>query len=117
MPSIDPMTSLAKQLNVALRSRFGDAMTGYVVRELQEGDDPWMRAAFLIYEYWEIDFLYDRGSFGFSIPFRNAEVSVIQGPREGQTIADLDAILDELDGKVRSRIPDKYLEEWDRTHP
>ena len=113
MPSVDSMTSLAKQLNVALRSRFGDAMTGYVVRELQEGDHAWMRAAFLIYEYWEIDFLYDRGAFGFSIPFRNSEVSVIQGPREGQTIADLGAILDELDRKVRFRIPNKYLDEWE----
>ena len=32
---------------------------------------------------------------------------------EGQTIADLDAILDELDRKVRFRIPDKYLDEWE----
>jgi len=116
MPSADSVTSLAKELHVALRSRFGDAMSGYVVRDLQEGDHAWMRAAFLLYEYWELDFLYDRGAFGFSIPFRNAEVSVLQGPREGQTIADLDAILDELDRKVRSRIPDKYLDEWDSSH-
>ena len=116
MTSVDSMTSLAKELHVALRSRFGHAMSGFVVRELREGDHAWMRAAFLLYEYWELDFLYDRGAFGFSIPFRNSEVSVIQGPREGQTIADLGAILDELDRKVRSRIPDKYLDEWDSSH-
>jgi len=107
------MTSLAKALHAALRARFGRGVAGYVVRELDDGEHAGMRASFVLYEYWEIDFVYDRGAFGFSIPFRNSDVPVMRGPQAGQSIEDLDGILAELQEKVLSRIPDKYLQTWE----
>ncbi|WP_345800703.1 hypothetical protein AAIB33_14675 [Microbacterium sp. AZCO] len=112
MPFADSATDLAMQLDRALRRVFPAAASGYLVRELRDDDHPWVRASFVLYEYWEIDFVYDRGAFGFSIPFRNVDVPVVRGPNEGQTIADLDEILEELGARVRLRIPDKYLAEW-----
>ncbi|MEZ3161990.1 hypothetical protein AB1K54_15855 [Microbacterium sp. BWT-B31] len=112
MPSDEPMLTLARRLNGTLRARFGRAVSGFTIRERREGEHAVLQASFALYEYWIISFGYDRGMFGFGVPLGDTFVPVLD-PDSGQSIDDLDRILDELDRKVRLRIPDKYLEAWD----
>lgn len=109
MPNDESMSDLARLLDASLRRVFGGEQSALVFRELQEGDHSWMQASFVLYEYWEILFTYDRGAFGFSIPFRFSGPAVLDGPTDVFTLDDLDSLLHEVGSRVRLRIPDKYL--------
>lgn len=109
MPDNESMSDLARSLDASLRRVFDGEQRALIFRELQEGDHAWMRASFVLYDYWEIQFVYDRGAFGFSIPFRHSAAAILGGPTDAFTLDDLDALLYELGNRARLRIPDKYL--------
>lgn len=57
-------------------------------------------------------FNYDRGFFGFAIPFGDLGVSVLSGADVPRALDDLPALAAELDRRMRLRIPDKYLDSY-----
>lgn len=89
---------------------FPGAVTGFRIQEVHEGDHPWLTFGFEIYEFMHITFTYDRGSFGFSVEYGEYGLPLAGSRELGISIEDLDAIMLELDKRVRLRIPDKYLE-------
>ena len=105
----EQMAQLARRFNNALREVFGPEQDALIFREVHEGDRPALQASFVLYEYWQIDFGYEDGIFGFEIPFRSSSAAVLLGPTDNWTLDDLDGLLRELDRRIRLRIPDKYL--------
>ena len=109
VPDLGPMGRLAAEVSRALTAVFEKDQEGLIFRELVEGERPSLRATFVLYDFWEIDFSSERGIFGFGIPFRDSSVSLLLGPTDTLRLDDLERLFHELDERVRLRIPDKYL--------
>jgi len=63
----------------------------------------------VLYEFWEVEFIFEQGVFGFGIPFRDTSASLLVGPTDTLRLDDLKGLFREVDERVRLRIPDKYL--------
>jgi len=103
------MEDFARKFNRALRGIFGKEQSLLIFDETSEGPRAALRASFILYEYWQMLFVYEEGIFGFEIPFRSSSAVVLLGPTAEWSLDDLDGLLRELDRRVRLRIPDKYL--------
>lgn len=106
---LGPMGSLAAEFSRALTAVFGKDQEGLIFREVVEGERPSLRATFVLYDFWEIEFSSERGIFGFGIPFRDSSVALLLGPTATLRLDDLECLFRELDERVRLRIPNKYL--------
>jgi len=109
MSDPEAMQSLAAEFDRALRAVFGEGHGGLIFRELVEGERPSLRATFVLYEFWEVEFFFEQGVFGFGIPFRDTSASLLVGPTDTLRLDDLTGLFREVNERVRLRIPDKYL--------
>lgn len=111
LPDHNSMEELMRALRDVLVDRLGEGVSAFRVQEMTEGDRPWLAVRFILYDYWVVIFTYDRGSFGFGIDHGGVAVRLL-GSRElpAKALQDLPSVVDELDERVRLRIPDKYLD-------
>jgi len=105
----ESMSEYVKIFSRSVRNVFGEDQDSLIFREVRDAPRPALQASFVLYEYWQIEFGYEDGAFGFEIPFRTSSTAVLLGPTEEWTLNDLEGVLREVDRRVRLRIPDKYL--------
>ncbi len=84
------------------------------MRDVSGGSHPRVTYCFEMYDYWVVVFTFDRGLFGFSIEQGRRSVGVLESGQADLSLDDIPAIVRELDSRVRLRIPDKYLEWYER---
>lgn len=115
MVNLLDMEKLMRALRDALRDHFGEAVSGFRVQEMIEGDRPWLAVRFVLYDFWVVQFTYDRGLFGFGIDQGGVGVGLLGSDElPARALDDLPTLVDVLDERVRLRIPDKYLD-WFQT--
>ncbi|MGL4382219.1 MAG: hypothetical protein ACRCTA_00705, partial [Bacilli bacterium] len=67
-----------------------------------------------LYNFYIIRFNYDRGLFGFVLLYSNEFGCSILIDQRSYEDASLDICVKNLDDEIRLRIPDKYLEKYDK---
>lgn len=103
------MSEYVKTFSRSVRNILGEDQDSLIFLEVRDGSRAAFQASFVLYEYWQIDFGYEDGAFGFEIPFRTSSSAVLLGLTKEWTLNDLEGVLSEVDRRVRLRIPDKYL--------
>lgn len=101
---------LASKVSDELKERLGDRISSaFSFYRIQ--DDPWIEFSieFSVYNFFNIIFNYDRGSFGCSIVNGNLGIS-LPNSQKWYDKADMDIFCKELQEQLELRIPDKFLE-------
>lgn len=102
---------LAKGVQSSLRAYYAERATGFAVKNLVE--NPAHRAfsvLFEVYDFLPVIFNYDRGFFAFAVDYGSRSVLISPTGGEWAPFDEFDFVLQQLDGELRLRIPDKYLE-------
>ena len=97
-----------KDIITVLRDYFNDRIEGYSIYDIT--DDPYQMftISFILYNYYNLAFKYERGKIGFVILDNHDGIS-LKNSQTWLDKADLNVLCKELDEMVRLRIPDKYL--------
>ncbi len=112
-PSDSAGAQFALRVVAGLRGYFGRNARSFGIQDVQEDANLIaFSITFEIYDFYPMIFNYDRGFFGFAIPFGDLAVSVLSDADVPDAFNDMAALSAELDRRVRLRIPDKYLDSY-----
>lgn len=105
------MSVLRAMLIRALDQVFGEHVHGYTVTEMRDEPLPALTMAFTVYDYFPVEFEYDRGRFGFRIAYARP-VRVRIAPHTSADLADQAKVVQTVEAlreAIRLRIPPAYL--------
>lgn len=108
--------ALARKVSAGLKEYFGHRADNFVIFDVMEVNAlPSFGIRFTVYDYFPLVFTYDRGLYGAAIDYGKSGIGLFRASDDSPAIEDLAAIAAIIDDRVRLRIPDKYLEAFERT--
>lgn len=111
------MRALARSLRGGLHERLGGTVTAYRILEIRDDAPEWLTVRFVMYNYLAVTFTYDQGVFGFGVEQPSISLGLLSSRELRLPLSEMEAIVAELDRRVRLRIPDKYLEWYEAQLP
>lgn len=87
---------------------FNGGAKSFVVMDSTDRPYPLVRIRFTVYDYFIIDFVYDKGGIGCSIVCGEYCVG-LDSSEEWFDEADLDKFFQDIKSEIELRIPDKFL--------
>lgn len=101
--------NLSDEIIDKLSNYFGDRIGAFSVYNMIDEPHIAFNINFELYHYFIINFSYDRGSIGCSVPQGKYGID-LKNSQEWYDRADMDIFLQELEQQIELRIPDKFLE-------
>ena|SRR5690625_4062476 len=100
---------IAKEIMKGLKSHFGNKIKTFSIHNLTDTPYKMFNISFDAYNYFYINFSYNRGSIGCSISSGKYGID-LDNSQKWYDQADMNIFFKELEQQLELRIPDKFLE-------